>query len=221
MISRSWTTKPIVLTAGVCCLIAAACASSPVAETAGGDVAPAVPVNGRIVPSGTVIQTTLNDAIGAKRSHVTDQFSATVSEPVVGQNGVTVVPVGAVVYGHVTGLQSPIVAGEQAVIRLHFDDLMFMGRHYPFDADISNVSVKSEPTSGLTRRALVGAAAGSAVGAIVSDIELSTLIDGGQLGGVAGTVVSLGTGGGSGGVEGTIPTGSRMTLRATRDIELR
>lgn len=189
--------------------------------SAAGEVAPAVPVNANYLPTGTTFNVRLNQTLGTTQSHDGDQFTATVIDPVVAQNGMTAVPAGATLTGHVTGLHNPSIPGEQAVIRLDFDNLMTNGVSYPFNGSIANVSVQNQSTgmntSSVTRGAVTGAAAGAVLGAIVGGAELSKIITGGLLGAAAGTVISLGTGG----TESVIPAGSTMTVRASQPVQLR
>ncbi|HMA23055.1 MAG: hypothetical protein ACM37U_07295 [Gemmatimonas sp.] len=212
--SRQW-----VLAVGGLIAIAA-CAQNARVESSG-EVAPATPVNSNSVPSGTAMHVKLNESLGTMSSHEGDHFSATLSDPVMAQSGTTVVPAGAVVYGRVTGIHSPTLPTEQAVIRLAFDSLNFNGRSYPFDASISSVNVQNQatnPTTGTTvRGAVTGAAAGAVLGAIISGGDLGKIISGGLLGAAAGTVISLGMGG----TQSAIPAGSSMTIRSTQTVQIR
>ena len=120
--------------------------------------------------------------------------------------------------GHVTGLHSGSVVGDQSVIRLDFDRLDMNGRSYPFDASVANVRAKNVVNkNGATKGAVTGAAAGAVLGAIISGGELSKIITGGLLGAATGTVISLGTGD----VQAVIPAGSSMTLTSTTNVNLR
>jgi hypothetical protein len=163
----------------------------------------------------------LNESVGTVSSKEGDRFTATLIDPVVATNGATAVPAGATLTGHVTGLHAATLPTEQSVIRLAFDNLSFNGNSYPFDASISNVTVKNESTNANTsstvRGAVTGAAAGAVLGAIISGGDLSKILSGGLLGAAAGTVISLGTGG----TQSVIPAGSTMTVRSTQGIQLR
>lgn len=202
-------------------LVAVAGCASNARVSAAGEVAPAVPVNANYLPVGTTFNVRLNQTLGTTTSHDGDQFTATVIDPVVAQNGMTAVPAGAVLNGHITGLHNPTIPGEQAVVRLDFDNLMMNGVSYPFNGSISNVAVENQSTgvnrSSITRSAVTGAAAGAVLGAVIGGAELSKIITGGLLGAAAGTVISLGTGG----TEAVIPSGSTMTVRATQPVTLR
>jgi hypothetical protein len=196
----------------------AACASTANVASSSGEVGTVTPINAATLPVGAAFQATLNQSIGTTSSHIGDQFTATVSSPLIASNGETVVPAGATVTGHVTGLHSGSVVGEQSVIRLDFDRLDMNGRSYPFDASVSNVKATNQVNkNGATKGAVTGAAAGAVLGAIVSGGELSKIITGGLLGAAAGTVISLGTGD----VQAVIPAGSSMTLTSTTNVNLR
>ncbi|HSQ31528.1 MAG TPA: hypothetical protein VLN49_16845 [Gemmatimonadaceae bacterium] len=206
-------------------IFAAAGVLSACAQTArvqsSGEVAPATPSSRSFLPAGTSMTAQLNQSLGTTSSHEGDHFTATLVDPVVATNGATAVPAGAVVHGHVSGLHSATLPGEQSVIRLDFDSLSFSGNTYPFDASISNVTVKNESTPpsapSTVRGAVTGAAAGAVLGAIISGGDLSKIISGGLLGAAAGTVISLGTGG----TQSVIPSGSTMTVRSTQGVQLR
>jgi hypothetical protein len=201
-------------------LMVAGCSQNARVESSG-EVAPATPVNRRALPSGTSMNVKLNEALGTSSSHEGDRFTATVSDPVMAQNGATALPAGAMVFGHVSGIHAANLPTEQAVIRLAFDSLSFNGRAYPFDASISSVNVQNQATNATTsstvRGAATGAAAGAVLGAIISGGDLSKIISGGLLGAAAGTVISLGTGG----TQSVIPAGSTMTIRSTQPVQIR
>jgi hypothetical protein len=201
-------------------LATGACASGTRVESAG-EIAPATPMNGAVLPAGTTMRVRLNEAVGTRSSHEGDQFSATVTEAVRASNGVDAVPVGSMLFGHVTGLHSANLPGEQAVIRLAFDSVRIRGMAYPFDGQISDVKVASEQTdptkASVAKEAGVGAIAGAAFGAIIGGAELSKIITGGLLGAAAGTVISLGTGS----TQSVIPEGTRMSVRSMDTVRLR
>lgn len=199
---------------------AGACARGAQIQSSAGDVTPSTPVNANILPAGTSMTVQLDQTLGTKSSKVGDQFTATTTEPVIAQNGQTVVPSGAMVYGHVTGLHSPTITGENAYIRLDFDRLTFRGRDYPFDASINSVAVAGKTTgstSSTVRSATIGAAAGAVLGAIISGGDLDKILGGGLLGAAAGTVISLGRGE----VESVLPAGSTLMVRSTETVAIR
>jgi hypothetical protein len=197
---------------------AGACSRAPLVG-ASGDVAPATPVNRNVLPVGTTMTARFDESISTSNREG-DRFTATVTDPVYAQNGAVAVPAGAVLSGHVTGVHSGSVVGDQSVIRLNFDELSMNGRTYPFDGSISNVTVKQSngTTSSTAKDATMGAAAGAVLGAVLSGGDLSRIIGGGLLGAAAGTVISMGQGGGA---RAEIPSGSTVTVRATQPVQIR
>lgn len=197
-----------------------ACANRTQVE-AGGEVAPAIPMTADYLPPGTTMQARLDRSLGTSVSHEGDQFTATVTSPVMAQNGAVAVPAGATIYGHVSGLHHSSIPTQESVIRLAFDRIAFNGSTYPLNASVSNVSVQNQPanatTSSVTKGAVTGAAAGAVLGAVISGGELSRILEGGLLGAAAGSVVSLGTGT----TEPVIPAGSLMTVRSNQGVQIR
>ena len=211
--------RQMALTIGVSVALVG-CARNAQVESSG-EVTAATPANRSMLPAGTTMTARLDQSLGTSASKEGDQFTATVTNAVVAQNGATAVPNGAMLYGHVTGLHAATLPTDQAVIRLAFDSISFNGRSYPFDASISNVAVRNEtgnPSSGSTvRSAAVGAAAGAVLGGIISGGDLSKMITAGLLGAAAGTAISLGTGTG----QAVIPAGTTMTVRSTEEVRVR
>jgi hypothetical protein len=153
-------------------------------------------------------------------SKVGDNFSATVENAVVAQNGTTVVPAGAKITGTVTGLDNSDHLGEPAAIKIEFEHLSMNGQTYPFNAKVTatNLETRGGDTRQETlKKAGVGAAAGAVLGAVLSGGDLEKILLGGALGAAAGTVISLGTGE----VEAVLPAGTRMTLQTTQTVALR
>src|SRR5512147_1551581 len=180
---------------------ASACARSATVQS-GGEVAPApqpttnLPTSTGEVPNGSTLQVRLNETLGTSQSKVGDPFTATVSTPLSTSSGQVVVPEGAVVHGHVTGLHASSNAGDQAAIRLDFDSLSVNGRSYPFDAKITatNLQTKGDTKNETLKKAGIGAAAGAVLGAVLGEGDLGKIALGGVLGAAAGTAISLGAG---------------------------
>ena len=132
--------RHVALIAGALTLAAGAgCARNAQVESSG-EVAPATPANRSVLPAGTSMTARLNQSLGTSASKEGDQFTATVTNAVMAQNGATAVPSGAMLYGHVTGLHSATLPADQAVIRLAFDSIGFNGRTYPVDASVIDPS---------------------------------------------------------------------------------
>jgi hypothetical protein len=189
-------------------------------ESAGDVSADVIPVNASMLPAGTTIEARLQQTLGTKQNKVGDRFTAIVQNSVIAQNGATVVPSGAIIRGHVTGLQSSSNATEPAVIRLDFDRLTFNGRDYPFRASVARAAptqVGGDTRDETLRKAGIGAAAGVVLGAVLGEADLKHMAIGAVLGAGVGTAISLGTGT----VESALPAGTTMTLRTTESVALR
>ena len=200
-------------------LLVAGCARQASVESAGDVAISASPVDTRSLPSGTTLSVRLDQEIGTKTSKVGDAFTATVTTPVVAQNGATAVPAGSKVYGKVTGVDPSDRVGDQAAIRLDFERIEVNGTQHPLYAKITatNLEKRGETREETLRKAGVGAAAGAVLGAIVSGGDLDKILLGGVLGAAAGTVISLGMGD----VDAVIPAGTTMELTTTRVVGLR
>ncbi len=168
------------------------------------------------LPSGTAVVGTLDERIGTKDSEVGDKFTVTVSRPITTDGGETVVPTGTKITGHVTALKSSEHVGDQAAIKVDFDEIRLNGRTYPFEAEVVKADLETaSERKHLGRDIGIGAAGGAALGAILGRSWGGALL-GGALGAATGTAISLG----KGDVEASIPAGTRVTLKTTRDVEL-
>jgi hypothetical protein len=190
-------------------LAAGACAKSTV-HTAAGNLPTVTPPNASRLPVGTEIEVKTNQALG-KDSRVGSEFSMRVDDPVKAQNGETAVPEGAMVYGHISGLN---MNHDPAVIRLDFDKLVVNGKSHPFNAQVTQVKTPAMSNQTL-KSAAIGGAAGAALGAIFSGGDLDKLVAGGVLGAAAGTVISLGK------EHGDLPEGTKLHLRVSEPVQLR
>lgn len=198
-------------------LVAGACARTA-AVTSEGEVGPQTLPNANSIPSGTTLQARLNETLGTKDSRVGDPFTATVTTPVNAQNGDVVVPEGATVYGEVTGLHASEHVGDQAAISVNFDSLGINGHSYPFEAKVTatNLKTQGDTKEETLKKAGVGAAAGAALGAILSGGNLGKTVLGGLLGAAGGTAISLG----AGDVQAVLPSGTGMTIQSTQQVAL-
>jgi len=184
----------------------------------GPTVQPAPLRSANLVPSGTVMNVRLNETLHARRSEVGERFSATVITPLVTTDGRTVVPAGSVVSGVVTGVDPSTRRGDIAAIRVNFDRIRIGDRTYPFSADVIDTEPRlSRDESRILERAGIGAAAGAVLGAIITGGELEGILVGGALGAGVGSIISLGLGD----IEPELDEGSVLTLRTTRNVQLR
>ncbi len=193
-----------------------ACSSAGIEP--GPTVQPAPLRSANLVPSGTVFNVRLNETLSTNRSEVGERFTATVITPLVTTDGRTVVPRGSIVSGVVTGVDPSTRPGDIAAIRVNFDRLQIGNRSYPFTADVVDTEPRlTSDESRILERAGIGAAAGAVLGAIVTGGDLEGILVGGALGAGAGTIISLGLGD----VDPELDEGSVLTLRTTRNVQLR
>lgn len=195
---------------------AAGCRSATVTSGAGSAPSPApAPATASYIPTGTDLTVNLNEELGTAKSHAGDEFTATVTGPVMAQNGEIAIPKGAVVHGTVTGTKASGSVGDPAAIRLDFQSIDIDGQSYPFAAAITNtsVNVSTNNINQTAKDAGIGAAAGAALGAVLGG-SLAKAISGAIVGAGAGTLISLGTGD----VQAVLPAGSDLVLRTTQPI---
>jgi hypothetical protein len=207
-------------TALVTIAVVAAC-SHPQVETASGEIStPATPATARTLPTGTLMDATLNQQLGTQSSHVGDTFSATVTNAVIARSGRVTVPSGARIWGHVTGVTPATNAAQTAALVLDFDSLTFNGEQYPFAARITATNLDTQrgtSTSDVVKSAGVGAVAGGVLGAIIGGAERDKVLLGAGLGAVAGTAISLGRSS----ENAVLPSGSQLSVQTTQSVALR
>lgn len=208
---RFWTFAAILALAPVACRTAEVESGPPIG-------AQPAPPTADAIPAGTLLEVELDQTIGTERNRVGDRFTATVTDPLIAQNGQVVVPRGSVVHGVITGLDPSSNIGDQAAIRVHFDRITIGNRGYPFSADVVRADATLEGPEGrrVAEHAAIGAVAGAALGVIIGE-DLAGALIGGALGAGVGTIISLGIGD----VDAELPAGTAMTLRTAQTISLR
>jgi hypothetical protein len=184
----------------------------------GGEVATTnvIPADAHTLPAGATFDVQLDQTISASQSHVGDQFTAHVVNSLMAQNGQTTIPAGAVVQGHVTGLQPSSDPTKPGLVRVDFDALSFNGRTYPFNAAVQTTSMPVQGSNGIYKSAGTGAAVGGLLGAVLGKGDLKDIIVGGAIGAAAGTLISLGTDV----TQARLPAGSRLTIVNSNTISL-
>lgn len=74
------------------------------------------------IPAGTIIILRIDDRLTSGGSKVSDRFRAHVDKPVVDANGKTIIPMGAVVEGHVSSVSKAKWAHRSGVLAISFDN---------------------------------------------------------------------------------------------------
>jgi hypothetical protein len=187
----------------------------------------------RVLPAGTALDLKLNNTLSTRSSQPNDTFTATVSTPVTGPNGATLVPQGSTVEGRVASVQRAGSVSGTSRIQLEFNQLRLPdGQSYPLQAQLSNVNQQSgignvitgQPSAtneggvqqSKTRRTVGTAAAGGAVGALIGAIAGGGKAAGigGLIGAGLGVVLSSQTG------ELDLPSGTPITITLSAPVQL-
>lgn len=202
----------VLFAAAICSITVAACGSAPrqpVPEPVAADTQAAPPpVSQAMLPANTHIAVALNETLSPGTSRIGDTFTVTVVEPIIAQNGATVIPEGTVVTGMVTGAAAADDTGNPAAIRLNFLRMDLTGVNQPLTAVVIRTELH-EPDEE------AGAEGPPPRGAIVTgDLRASMIA--GTFGWGAGTIVSLGTG-----EDPSLPEGTRLTIRTLDRLDLR
>jgi len=166
---------------------------------------------GRIaaIPAGTQISFTSNDRVCTNTRKVGDTFTATVSEPVTGENGATI-PAGATATIRVTELKRSENANDNVVVGLAVQSISYGGKTYPVDANVSYAKVDKVRNSSRgndAKKVIGGAIAGAILGQAIGKDTKGTVI-GAAGGAAAGTAAAAATAN----FEGCVPQGGRITI---------
>lgn len=89
-----------------------------------------VPFHPQNLPSGTLLNVRLNDAVSASRPGTSTSFTATLDEPVT-IDGRTVLPRGAVVAGQIESAQPSDLSARRGHVRLVLNSIQVSGRDLP------------------------------------------------------------------------------------------
>jgi hypothetical protein len=145
------------------------------------------------VATGTRVTVTLDQTLSTKHAVVGDLFTGTVQTPLTDDRTV-IVPAGSRIRGTVTAVQKSTGAGKDAVLKVHFEEIVVDGEAYPIQATLLEANATLEGTRTTGQRVGAGAAgagAGALIGAIIGD-GTGALI-GAAAGAAAGTAISMGT----------------------------
>jgi hypothetical protein len=193
----------------------AGCSQAVQVESAGDVSSDVIPSTASALPIGTTLEVQLDQSISATQSRVGDQFTAHVTNAVMAQNGATVVPVGAVVQGRVTGVEPSSDPTRPGLIRLDFESLRFNDRSYPFNASVERTAIPGRSNDDLLKAAGAGAAVGGVLGAVIGR-DVKGVLVGGAIGAATGSLISLGMQSG----DARLPEGTRLTLRNNSRVAL-
>jgi hypothetical protein len=134
------------------------------------------------IPAGTQLSVRLNDPLDSERNQVGDTFHGSLSTPIV-VGGVTVIPKGADVVGHVAAVQSAGRFAGNSVLTLELISLSVNGKTYNIQTNQWSQQGKGKGKSTATK---IGA--GTVAGAVL----------GGLIGGGKGAAIGAASGAGAG-----------------------
>ncbi|MGH9970696.1 MAG: hypothetical protein ACREBG_23300 [Pyrinomonadaceae bacterium] len=185
------------------------------------------PVRYYTVTADTVIRVRMNETITSETARVGDQFSTTVTEPVYGESGVEVIPVGSKISGRVTTVSRASRKSKAGTMGVHFTSLTLPnGIARAINGDLTdtasaNVNADNEgEVSGksATKRNVVFIGGGAATGALIGAIA-----GGGKGAGIgAGIGAGLGVAGAflSKGHEAVVKSGTEFGVILNQSLSL-
>lgn len=164
------------------------------------------------VPSGTDLVLTLDTPLSSETAKVEQPVRATVAKSVV-ISGMTVIPEGAAVSGHVVAVERSARVKGRALLTVRFNEVTVAGTDYRIST--ARITRQAEATKGEDAKKIgIGAGVGAAIGAIA--------------GGKKGAAIGAGVGGGAGtgavlatrGKEVVIPAGATVTTTIQETVRI-
>ena len=171
------------------------------------------------VSAGTTFAVSLNETLSTASNAAGDGFTATLTEPILDENGDVLVPSGATVRGRVTRVDKSDRVGETGVLNVAFESISYGGRSYPLEGSVveANPERRTRQTTGQQAgKIAAGAAAGAIIGRVLGKDTKGTL-KGAAIGAAAGTAIAMGTAD----VDVVLPAGSTMRVRVDAPITVR
>lgn len=167
-----------------------------------------------LVPAGAALVVRLASPASSASSRVGDPVEATLTVAVA-VDGTEVLPVGSVVRGTVSAVDSAGKVKGRGSLALRFTSVSVVGRdeQYPIGAGIA---LEAQGSKGREAATIAGpAGAGAIIGAILGGKKGAVI--GGAIGGGAGTAVVLSTRG----PQVELPRGSRLSLHLDQAVDIR
>jgi hypothetical protein len=182
------------------------------------DPAPAPTFHEGTISTGTLLDVSLDEELSTETSNVGDVFTVTLLSPVTDETHV-LIPAGTRIQGKVTALEVSGRAGQQAVIRLDFGQLLLDGESRQVMLTVAEANPTTRGRKSTEEKAVTigaGAVVGGILGRVIGGNATGTII-GGAAGAAAGTAIALGTGD----VDAVLEEGSEMKLRVEQPITVR
>ncbi len=164
-----------------------------------------------VVAAGTSIAMNAGQRVCTNTNTVGDRITATVADPISATNGVTI-PAGATAVLEVTSVGRSTQAGEDMSIGLVVKSILYNGKTYPVDGQITSAQVDKvrAPDNNDAGKVAGGAVVGAILGRILSSSNKTR-----------GTIIGAAGGAAAGAVlahqtekyDACIPSGGRVTIR--------
>ncbi len=171
-----------------------------------------------LITAGTTIVLASNTQICTNTNHPGDQFTATVSDAVLGSNG-AVIPAGATASGHVVAVAPSNNANQAITLQLAIDAISVNGASYPVTATVVSSQVDKQRATSTGQDATkvgVGAVAGGLLGGLIGHGAKGAII-GAAAGAAGGGAVAVGTAK----YQGCVPQGGKITIKLNSDTPIR
>ncbi len=165
-----------------------------------------------VLPADTPLKLRLTSSVGSATSSVEDPVQAELAEAVT-VNGITALPAGSAVRGHVTAVQSAGKVKGRSSLAVRFDSVLAAGERYAIDAQFARTAESTKRRD--AEKVAIPAAIGAIVGAAIGDGKGAAI--GAAAGGGAGAAVVLSTAG----PEIALKEGTVLSLEAGRVLEVR
>jgi hypothetical protein len=170
------------------------------------------------VAAGTQLATTVEDEMSTETAKQGDRFHAVLADDVLGENGVVLIPKGAVVNGRVATSRESAGANDPAVLELEVESITTGGQTLALQADVVEVEAEIGRRDSSQKTAVkvgAGAAAGAVIGRILGGDKKDAL-KGAIAGAAAGTAAAIATKDG----QAVVKPGARMVVRLTDRLVL-
>ena len=158
------------------------------------------------LPPGTRISVKMDNEINSRSSSVNDTFTVSVAEPVV-VNGVSVIPVGAVLEGRILGVKSAASGGKGGILEVKFETLRLAGGQ---ERKIEGVLVTKLKAKSSKKKSILAIIGGTAIGAIIGAATRSS----------SGALIGTGLGAGAGIGTTLFMKGKEVRIKAQQKFEI-
>lgn len=167
-----------------------------------------------VVPAGKAITVRLNQTVGSKASNPGDSFTATVAEPVTGEDGKILIPKGSEASGTVADAKSLGHFKGGALLSINLTSVTIDGKKYRIETAAVTHTLKGK---GKRTAEMVGGGAG--LGALVGGLA------GGGKGALIGVAAGAGAGTAGAGLTGNkeivLPAESAVSFKLSQPLELK